>query len=704
MNRCRVLGVAAWAVLSLPAYGQQELPGEPAMEPVTQPPADPFARDSYRIDPVICPFRGSVDYEPGDIECGLLEVPENREDPASRFIELHFVKINSRWGKDEEEGDDENDSGYDLAPGKRNDVVIYLTGGPGAIVTEYVKRLKDHGILDHRDLYILEQRGIGFSGDFCPFYNLRKPALDDAETFEASQRASMQRMSDCAENARAAGVDLRGYNTIENARDVKALRRALGIDTWNVWGISYGSILGQAYVKEDPEGIRAVAIDAIVPLDVMESSDYWSVVSWYDRDLRKIQEICDQQPACRKHYPDIGGKLREAVRTVIDNPIVVDVRNTEDFPSGKAHVFQDVVAILPFMFLYEQKNYPGLPGLIYAWADLVERRDKTLFRALAETAGEEDFVTISQGMYNAIACNDGDVEAQVRASKNDLKKFPVLGSAMGSAELLDRKAALCAQLGMPPRPAADYGPVKTKLPALIIDGEMDPITPPPNARAILPGFENGTYVEFPYAGHGPSRSVDCAGDMLNAFYDDPTAAPNLACVETMEAPEMFAPLYTSMLVPRMLLLAAEDRKKLAIPGAWAGLSLAISLIAFLVLTFGPIVRGLDGRAAVPAGTARLSAWLAASVSVAAAAVMGAAIGVTAQTSELLPAFGFVPWACFGAWFGLLAGLFGLVTLFTTFRARRWHGLPGSRVAGFLLVGAAAIGLSAFMLTWGLGPF
>jgi hypothetical protein len=25
--------------------------------------------------------------------------------------------------------------------------------------------------------------------------------------------------------------------------------------------------------------------------------------------------------------------------------------------------------------MYEQSNYPGLPGLIYAWADAVERRD-----------------------------------------------------------------------------------------------------------------------------------------------------------------------------------------------------------------------------------------------------------------------------------------------------------------------------------------
>jgi hypothetical protein len=246
--------------------------------------------------------------------------------------------------------------------------------------------------------------------------------------------------------------------------------------------------------------------------------------------------------------------------------------------------------------------------------------------------------------------------------------------------------------------------VQTDLPSLIIEGDMDPITPPPNAKAILPGFENGTYVEFPFAGHGPSRSVECAGDMLNLFYDDPAAEPDLGCVEEMEEPEIFAPLYTSDIAPRLMILAVEDKKKLAIPGAWAGLSILVSLVAFLVLTIGPLARSFDGRAAAAAGSARLFAWLSATVSVAAVGTLGAAIAMTADASELLPVFGFVPWARYGAWAGLLAGVLGLATLLAAVRARRQHGLPGSPLLGFVLTGLAAIGLSSFMLTWGLGPF
>ena len=707
--------------LSTTAYSQDEATDESllvpeiitettdqvALVPDSTEQADLFARDSYRIDTIICPFKGDIDYKPGEIECGLLQVPENREDPDSRFIELHFIKMTSRWDREHEESggdyaEDEDDHG--LPAGKRDDPVIYLTGGPGAKATYYVGRFKDHTLLDHRDLYILEQRGIGYSGDFCQFYGRRNPAEEDVETFAENLLLSEGDTRDCANSARAAGVDLRGYSTIENARDVKALRRALGFDQWNVWGISYGTILGQAYIKEDPEGILAIVLDANMPLDIRETEEYWRVVHWYERDLQKLQEICQRQPDCAKNYPDIPGRLREAIRSVVDNPIEVEVKDTELFPSGKARFFQDIVAFLPFIFLYEQASYPGLPGMIYAWADAVESRDLTLFKALASAAGGGGFGDSSQGMHNAIFCIDGDSEAQARAGKKDLQEYPVLGAAIGSNESYDRSVALCDELGMWQRPAEDYAPVQTDLPALIIEGDMDPITPPANAKAILPGFENATYVEFPYAGHGPSRSVECAGHMLNKFYDNPTADPDLACVEEMEEPEMWAPFYTTMIVPRLAGMMIEDKKSLLLPGAWFGLPALIVLIAFLNLTFAPLGRLIDGRRAARTSGARFFAWLAATLSVVALCIFGAAFAATAEASEMLLIFGLPSWAGFGAWSGFLAGILGLVTLIKTQRTHMNTRLPFGSMLGLSLTGVAAMALGLFLLVWGLGPF
>ena len=335
--------------------------------------ANLYARDSYRIDVLVCPFKGRIDYEPGEIECGLLQVPENREDPNSRFIELHFIKLNSTWDDEDEEDEEEDDSG--LEPGKRDDPVIYLTGGPGAPAEYYVGRFKDHGIRKHRDLYILEQRGIVNSGDFCETYYSRNPDIGNVDTLARGAEAARIAAEDCARNALAAGVDITAYNTIENARDVKALRVALGFDKWNVWGISYGTLLGQAYIKEDPEGILAVALDAIVPLDARADVVSWRVINWYDRDLRKLDELCQADDRCAESFPDLGERVRDAARATKDNAIVVDVKDTENYPTGKAYFLSDVATFLPFTLLYEQSNYPALPAIIYR-----DRHDGRLLR------------------------------------------------------------------------------------------------------------------------------------------------------------------------------------------------------------------------------------------------------------------------------------------------------------------------------------
>jgi len=702
---CRMTWLNAAFLLS--GYSQaQTTAGEPVetgLPELVEPAVDYFARDSFRIDNFVCPFKGEIEYEPGDIECGLLQVPENRENPDSRFIELHFVKLNSTWDEDSEDDEQEEEDDLSIAPGIRDDPVIYLSGGPGSHATYYVDRFKDHRIRKHRDMYILEQRGVGFSDDFCPNYSARKPEKFDIETYEEQQDASITAADDCTANAIAAGVDVNGYNTIENARDVHAFRLALGLDQWNVWGISYGTILGQAYIKEDPEGIRAIVLDSIVPLNAQVEAHYWQVIKWYDRDLQKLDELCQAQDGCAKRYPDLGERLRQATRTVIDNPIVVDVKDTELYPSGQTRFFQDIVALLPFVFLYEQTNYPGLPGMIYAWADAVERRDETFFAALAQ-AGDGGFGDLSQGMYDAILCLDGYREAQIISGAADREAYPILGNALGSAESDRKVAQRCRDTGMSPRDSGEYRLVTTDIPALIVAGDMDPVTPPPLAKAILPGFSNATYVEFPYAGHGPLRSVECGGDLLNKFYDEPYAEPDLSCLDEMEVPDFFTPLYTTGIATRMLLLAVEDKKKLAGPAAWVGISVVTSLIAFIFLTVAPIGRLIDKRPPVSVSGARWSAWFAATFATAAAAIFGAAVAVTIDTSELLVIFGLVPWAWFGAIAGLFAGLFGIAVIVLTIRTRLTRTLPIGTLVGFLMTGIAAVGLSSFLLYWDLTPF
>ncbi|MEM1396992.1 MAG: hypothetical protein AAGH38_06035, partial [Pseudomonadota bacterium] len=114
-------------------------------------PEDLFARDTYQITPMVCPFKGKIEYDPEHTSCGRLAVPETREKSQSRTIQLNYVKLEAR---EPEDWDEEEDGEWS----RRDDPIVYLTGGPGAVASGYVDRFKDHGVRDHRDLYILEQR------------------------------------------------------------------------------------------------------------------------------------------------------------------------------------------------------------------------------------------------------------------------------------------------------------------------------------------------------------------------------------------------------------------------------------------------------------------------------------------------------------------------------------------------------------------
>lgn len=653
---------------------------------------DIFDKDTFFVRPIICPFKGTVDYKAGEISCGLLTVPENREKPDSRSIELHYVKIHAKEPDDwdaEEEGEWE----------KRDDPIIYLTGGPGVQATGYADRLKDHGVRDFRDLYILEQRGIGWSNDFCQTYPFFDPSGFNTPNREEYDRAGLAAMEACFAAAQARNVDLSGYSTIENARDVEALRRALGFEQWNVWGISYGSILGQAYLKQDPDGIRAAVIDAIVPLE--QDKTFHNIAAYYDRTLNILEQACVESPVCSSAFPDFKSSLLEAMEKTATTPIEVEAIDAELFPSGKGYFFSDLVGGAPFYLFYEQDNYATLPAFIDGLATLVIEGDTDRFKVL--TAPGPAAFDISQGMYDAIGCNDNWHEPMKLAFEEDEERFPALATMMPDPAVVEEQAAICKRYGASPRPASDYAPVETDIRTLIVEGAMDPITPPPLAKAILPGFSNGTYVEFPFAGHGPTRSVECAGEFLTKFYDDPHGELDTSCADEHEAPDFAGRLFNTDAFTNLAAKASVDPKNIAAPALAVALPALALIYGLIVFTLSPIARVINGSPGHPTGGARLAAWLTAVAGSAAVAGLGYGVYATFEANEFLIMLGLLGWARWFALAGLAGGVLGAITFLLAIRARSREALPIGVLLGLLLTGAAGVALAVALFMLGLGP-
>ena len=662
----------------------------------------PVAINEYVSDVtnVVCPFKEDIDYEPGRVRCGFITVPENREVETSRMLRIAFTHIVAQGRLEEDEGEDASEDEEEIVV--REDPVMYLTGGPGAGMEYYVARFLEHDLTKSRDLYILNQRGIGNSEELCPYYNATRRELVLADNLEAQQIEDAARMKACFESAANRGVDLSAYNTVENARDVRALRQALGFENWNVWGISYGSHLGQMLVNVDPEGIRALVLDAIVPNDL---GDLMRLHRWVARNHANVFGECASQDA------SICAGLEEAYyaagNSLISNPIVVDTFDEEITPSGKAHIPGLIAVFAPFSMLYEQDSYPAIPSVMQGLVEMIENRDEEVFQVLGSS--DEVFSGISQGMGSAIRCNDGYMDAEAKIAAEDLQEdFGFIQGAftVNGSQLM---ADTCVEAGLAPRDRADYQLIQSDIPTLVVNGDWDPITPPPLAERIAPGFSNGRLIIVPYAGHGPTRSMaECATQVMSDFFDNPSQdinALDASCLEEgADKPEFVEYLYTDIHL-KWAARAMDDPKNLAAPVVLASTPVLVSLVGLLMITWGALARRFSSNPLPVPGIGptgpRLIAFLTAFLLLLGLGLIGAGIAAAIEYSEISVLAGFAPPAGVGALLVLLAGLSGMATIVFTYKSNKADALRRRSLFGFILMGLGAVLLAVLFLMWGM---
>ncbi|MEM6745921.1 MAG: alpha/beta hydrolase [Pseudomonadota bacterium] len=660
----------------------------------------PYFNDavSDRIN-VICPFKADLGYAPGEVTCGFIEVPENREDPESRTIRLLFAKIHAKASLEDYEADDDENLTY------KDDPVAYLTGGPGVSIPTYVARVLEHDLVKERDLYVLQQRGIADSGAFCPFFGSIRPELNDAASTYEGELRQAERIKGCLLAAQSRGVDVSAYSTVENARDVRALRRALGFDAWNVWGISYGSHLGQMLAQVDPEGIKALVIDAIVPNDL---GSLGQINRWVDRDLGLVFERCAET-----NNPHCDG-LEERLYALLEkDPLTLQAADLELIPSGEVVVGGEIAGYLAFGLMYEQDNHPAIPAVVDQAVSIFEDPDIELLEKLTAAGGDGPFGVVSQGMSTAIRCNDGYYAQSAAEAAADVAAFPRFAERLQTVEGTAAMAQACIDGGAPLRDRADYQLVQSDLPTLIINGQWDPVTPPPLAERIVPGFTNGRYIEVPYAGHGPTRSMsECSGQVLGDFFDDPSqdlAALDATCFEEgVEPPKYLTYLTTTAPLKAFGYIATQEPEALVLPGSVLGFAALSSLLMIILMPMGFAARRLAGSGAaglVPGDvTTRALALATALLTAGGLAMIGAGAAIAAETAELSLAIGVAQPGVFGAWAVLIGAVTGAALVIRTVMVRLREPMRTGTVVGFLLTGLSSASLAVLFSQWDLLPF
>lgn len=424
-----------------------------------------------------CPAETAPGYR---VRCGSVQVPQTRgsvDDPASadgREIALAVFVVASQ-----------NPSGP-------ADPVAYLEGGPGGAASDWLPYLSAFApVLDRRTLVLIDQRGTGRS----------QPALlckgDDLAT--------------CRARLTAAGADLAAYHTAAIAADFEHVRRALRMPAWNLLGVSYGTRLALGILRDFPQGVRSAILDSVAPPERDWLAD---TVPAIERSFTAIFAACRADARCAAAYPD----LEKAFYGLVD---ALDAQPAQVTVGGVATTVDGTSALnLFFLTAYDPDGIAALPELVFAM-----REGDFSGYAIMTARLDQAFSNFADGMYLSVTCRDvAPFSSAEEVARKEATARPRLAAAFGQAGTF----ASCESWGVPPSPAIEHQAVASPVPALVLAGSFDPITPPSWSRGAADHLSAGFFFERPDAAHGVFFT-DCGADLVRTFLDDPSVRPAPAC-------------------------------------------------------------------------------------------------------------------------------------------------------------------------------
>ena len=452
-----------------------------------------------------------------EIECGTLPVPADRDDADGGTVQLAFAVVRA----DAEE--------------PAEDPVVYLSGGPGQSTLELVPLAFEQlyaPLARDRDLILVDQRGTGLTQPSlaCDEYSSwAEGTLGSGLEPEELEAQAVQTLEECRRRLVDDGVDLADYDSAASATDLEDLRRALGHEQWNLYGISYGTRLAQTAMRDHPDGIRSVVLDASYPID---ADLYEETPGNAVRAMEALFDTCAADPACAARYPDLGPRFRSLVGELDAAPAPITLVDATTGEQIEDELDGDGLVGFLFQSLYATDMLAFLPELV---AGAENGEFGTIGLLLGALTQELDLVSVGQQL--AVQCQDEVVfsdreEVAAAAAADPLVQGFFEASPTVGPGIFD----LCASWGTGAATPGGDEAVTSDIPALVLAGDLDPITPPRWGEDVVAELSRGHLVRFPYTGHGSLPSHDCAVQITSRFLEDPDGEPATDCVEDIGAP------------------------------------------------------------------------------------------------------------------------------------------------------------------------
>lgn len=397
--------------------------------------------------------------------------------------------------------------------------VLYIAGGPGGATGLDAQNMPSwftwvEQVGWSSDVILYDQRGVGLSEPAlgCPETTQRRRELLDS-TLPTEQEYALMREASlaCLERLRDEGWDLELFSSRHNADDALALVKALRLDEWQIYGVSYGTRVALEMMRREPAGLRSVVLDSVYPPTVAgEGSDTWLL----NRSLQLFMRSCELLSECDFHPERLRADLENAMAYLHRRPLRLELRDPDNGLPLAVRMDADDLAWLIFESQYLWSNLRLLPGAI---SSLAKGNVSSELRAMLQESLElmlDD--SLSEAVSNAVDCADNRVFPREEFVRQ-LYRYPMVASIRRH----DWDYGACRDWKFDDAGEHFRQPVISDIPTLLVAGEFDPVTPPQWAYEAAGRLRNSYTFTFPGIGHGVLDSDSCGLEVVRAFLAQP---------------------------------------------------------------------------------------------------------------------------------------------------------------------------------------